>query len=204
MNKILQTLIDNYPKLSPIEPDITRATSIIANCYRNGGKVLLCGNGGSAADCEHIVGELMKGFLLSRTIPQSQAALYPDGFAENLQGALPAIALTGHNSLSTACSNDVHPKFVFAQQVYGLGSAGDVLVCISTSGNARNVANAAITAKVKGMSVIGMTGDGGGELAKMCDCAIKAPADDTYRVQEYHLPIYHAICAMLEQEFFGA
>ena len=202
MNKILQNVLINYPQLNPIETSITTATDIIVSSYRNSGKVLLCGNGGSAADCEHIVGELMKEFLLKRPIPRSQAALYPDGFAQNLQGALPAIALTGHSSLSTAYANDANPEFVFAQQVYGLGNAGDVLIGISTSGNAKNVLNALITAKAKGMCTIGMTGSDGGELAKICGCAIKAPSNDTYRIQEYHLPIYHAICAMVESEFF--
>jgi D-sedoheptulose 7-phosphate isomerase len=172
--------------------------------------VLICGNGGSAADSEHIVGELMKGFKLKRPIPQTARAalarLFPEkgaDLADHLQGALPAISLTGHPALSSAFANDVRADMVYAQQVYGYGRPGDMLIALSTSGNSTNILNAAKIAKAFGMAVLGMTGQGGGKLSELSDVCIRVPAEETYRVQELKLPVYHALCAMLEEEFFG-
>ena len=187
----LNKLIERYPALCVCRGDIANAFNIIREAYRGGGKLLCCGNGGSASDCGHIVGELMKGFLLKRE-------------AGALQRALPAIDLTQHNALSTAFANDVDASKVFAQQVYGYGSPGDTLLCISTSGDAVNVVEAAKTARDKNMPVVSLTGAGGGALAKLTDAAIRVPAHDTPEVQELHLPVYHCLCAMLEEEFFGA
>jgi len=164
---------------------------------------LACGNGGSAADADHIVGELMKGFFLKREIPEEEKEAIGE-MGAYLQGALPAIALTGHSALSTAFLNDVHPEMVFAQQVYGYGKPGDVLIALTTSGNSVNVLHAADVARAKGMKVIGMTGRDGGKLKSKCDCCIIVPANVTADIQEYHLPIYHTLCAMLEDHFFEA
>ena len=164
-------------------------------CYENGGKLLVAGNGGSAADAEHIVGELMKGFKMPRK-PES-------AFAEKLQGALPAIALDGHPALSTAYMNDCEPLLCFAQQVNGYGKTGDVFLGISTSGNSKNVLFAATTAHAKGLKVIGLTGAKDSKLKDMSDVCIKAPQTETYMIQELHLPIYHYLCLMLEDKFYG-
>lgn len=207
--QILDGLLARYPELSPCVPSLRQAFDLMCNAYCSHGKLLCCGNGGSAADSEHISGELMKGFLRHRPLDNvQQMTLRNFGeegtrLAENLQKALPCIALTGHPALNTAFSNDVDPQLCFAQQVLALGQSTDVLLAISTSGNARNCIFAAITAKSQGLSVIGLTGRSGGHLASLCDVAICAPADETYRIQEYHLPIYHALCAMLEAYFFS-
>ena len=207
---ILDTLLDTRPALKTCGEDIERAFALIAGSFRNGGKLLACGNGGSAADAEHIVGELMKGFKLPRPIsPADREKLTglfgPDGeyLAARLQRALPAISLAGHCALSTAFANDVAADLCFAQQVYGFARPGDTLLCISTSGNAANVAYAAMTAKSLGAGTVALTGEGGGRLMGLCDVTIRVPAKETYLVQELHLPVYHALCAMLEQEFFG-
>lgn len=189
-------LIKKHPQL--INLPIEDAFTMLKQVYSRGGKTLICGNGGSAADAEHIVGELMKGFLLPRKANNPALA-----HIEGLQGALPAIALTGHTALSTAFANDVNPNLVFAQQVYGYGRPGDALICISTSGNAENVIMAAKTAKALGVNVIGMTGATGGKLAEYCDVLLNVPETKTADVQELHLPLYHCLCAMLEEEFFG-
>jgi phosphoheptose isomerase len=182
----------------------------LKDCYYNNKKILLCGNGGSAADCEHIVGELMKGFLLKRRVDlafiESLKKVAPDDvdfLSNNLQGALPAISLVSHSALMTAFANDVAPDLVFAQQVYGYGNAGDILVGISTSGNSKNVLHALKVAKAKGLRTIGLTGRTGGAMNEFCDVTIKVPWDDTPSIQERHLPIYHSLCIMLEEEFFG-
>ncbi len=196
----IQALIQDYPQLAPAQSSIEAAVAALIECYQKGGKVLVCGNGGSAADSEHIVGELMKGFLSKRKI---QDEGLPKELVENLQGALPAIALTGSPALSTAFSNDVNPYFIFAQQVYGLGKEGDVLIGISTSGNAKNVSYAVQVAKHKKMKTIALTGQADSLLSQSCDITIKAPSASTPKVQEYHLPIYHAICAAVEHAFFA-
>ena len=187
-----------------------QAYLLLRDAYARGGKLLVCGNGGSCADSQHIVGELMKGFYLKRPLQDDilrkmQDALEPllPGAAALMQGGLPAIALTDHQALNTAVQNDLDPSLAMAQQVIGYGRPGDVILGISTSGNARNVALAVAAAKALGLTAIGLTGGTGGRLKAMCDCAVVAPASTPADVQEYHLPIYHALCAMLEARFFA-
>lgn len=210
MNRVLEKLLKGRPALNPCAADIEAAFHLISESFKSGGKLLLCGNGGSAADCEHIAGELMKGFLLKRPLPEARRrafhALGEQGafLGEKLQGALPCIPLTGCAALSTAFANDVDPLLVFAQQVYGYGRPGDVLMALSTSGNADNVRAAVYTAKALGLKTIGLTGEDGGALYKLCDVTIRVPESETYLVQELHLPVYHGLCAMLEDAFFGA
>lgn len=208
--KHVDSLIARYPELAVCQNDIIGAYKILESAYANGRKLLVCGNGGSAADSEHVVGELMKEFKLKRKVFANQAdamkAIDPEmgGYlADNLQGALPAIALTGHSALSTAFMNDSESVLVFAQQVNGYGKAGDVLLGISTSGNSKNVIYAAITAKARGLKVIGLTGEKESRLSKLADCCIQVPETETYKVQEMHLPVYHCLCMMLEEKFFG-
>lgn len=206
----IDLLVERYPSLESAKNDIVAAYLLLEESYENGGKLLVAGNGGSAADAEHIVGELMKGFKLSRK-PETDFAekLVAENqelgsvLAENLQGALPAIALDGHPALSTAYMNDCEPLLCFAQQVNGYGKAGDVFLGISTSGNSKNVLFAATTAHAKGMKVIGLTGAKDSKLKDMSDVCIKAPQTETYMIQELHLPIYHCLCLMLEDRFFG-
>ena len=209
IKKHIDLLCERYPALKIVEDDIARAYQILEDSYKNGGKLLVAGNGGSAADAEHIVGELMKGFKLPRK-PQSDFAdkLIQTNtelgavLAENLQGALPAIALDGHPALSTAYMNDCEPLLCFAQQVNGYGKTGDVFLGISTSGNSKKVLYAATTAHAKGMKVIGPTGAKSSKLEQMSDVCIKVPQIETYMIQEFHLPVYHCLCLMLEDEFF--
>ena len=208
--EIFGQLMEHYPELGGCGKGIIQAFNILVECYASGGKLLICGNGGSAADSEHMAGELMKGFLLKRPVPEEDAArlrsLYPEEggrLAENLQGALPAISLVGQTAFSTAFTNDVCADMVFAQQVYGYGRPGDVLAAFTTSGNSANVLHAVRTARFRGMRVIAFTGVDGGRSSPLCNAVIKIPVRETYRVQEYHLPVYHALCAMLEEEFFG-
>lgn len=206
----LNVLVDRYPALEDAKDEIFRAYEVMVDCYANGGKLLVAGNGGSAADAEHIVGELMKGFENPRKPKKEYAdkliavnAELGAVLAENLQGTMPAIALDGHLALSTAYMNDCEPLLCFAQQVNGYGQAGDVFLGISTSGNSKNILYAATVAKAKGMSVIGLTGANNSSLAEIADICIKAPQTRTYMIQEYHLPIYHCWCLMLEERFFG-
>lgn len=206
---ILDDLFLRYPALVTCRNVIEKAFLILKECYENGGKVLICGNGGSAADSEHIVGELMKGFLLKRKICSDDIEkiriLYPEDYeylAGNLQGALPAISLVSQSAIFSAFTNDVAADMAFAQQVYGYGKKGDVLIGLSTSGNSKNVVNAIKVARAFCMKAIGMTGDAGGLIKKLCNVTINVPETETYRVQEYHLPIYHTLCAMIENEFF--
>ena len=206
----IDLLVERYPSLESAKNDIVAAYLLLEESYENGGKLLVAGNGGSAADAEHIVGELMKGFKLSRK-PETDFAerLVAENqelgsvLAENLQGALPAIALDGHPALSTAYMNDCEPLLCFAQQVNGYGKSGDVFLGISTSGNSKNVLYAATTAHAKGMKVIGLTGEKDSKLKDMSDVCIKAPQTETYMIQELHLPIYHCLCLMLENRFFA-
>lgn len=202
----LALLYQKYPPLEAMRENILSACELLYETYCNGNKLLVCGNGGSAADCGHIVGELMKGFEKKRPLPAKEkaqvAALMGEKYANLLQMALPAIDLTQHHALSTAVANDNAPEMVFAQQVWGYGSPGDVLLCISTSGNAKNVCLAALTATAKKMPVVALTGPDGGELAKIADYAIKVPGESTAQIQEYHLPLYHALCRALETSFF--
>lgn len=206
----IDLLVERYPSLETAKEDIIAAYLLMEESYENGGKLLVAGNGGSAADAEHIVGELMKGFKLHRK-PETGFAerLVAENqelgsvLAENLQGALPAIALDGHPALSTAYMNDCEPLLCFAQQVNGYGKSGDVFLGISTSGNSKNVLFAATTAHAKGMKVIGLTGAKDSKLKDMSDVCIKAPQTETYMIQELHLPIYHCLCLMLEDKFFA-
>lgn len=210
IKKHVDLLCERYPALKNVENDIVAAYQILEDSYRNGGKLLVAGNGGSAADAEHIVGELMKGFKLPRKpktdfaekLIQENAELGAV-LAENLQGALPAIALDGHPALSTAYMNDCEPLLCFAQQVNGYGREGDVFLGISTSGNSKNVLYAVTTAHARGMRVIGLTGAKNSKLEQMSDVCIKVPQSETYMIQEFHLPVYHCLCLMLEDEFFG-
>lgn len=207
--KHIDLLVERYPSLEAAKEDIIAAYLVLEESYENGGKLLVAGNGGSAADAEHIVGELMKGFKMPRKSEADFAEkLVAENqelgsvLAENLQGALPAIALDGHPALSTAYMNDCEPLLCFAQQINGYGKAGDVFLGISTSGNSKNVLYAATTAHAKGMKVIGLTGAKDSKLKDMSDVCIKAPQTETYMIQELHLPIYHCLCLMLEDKFF--
>lgn len=216
--KILETrlyqyidlLILRYPQLIVAKDCIVEAYQILEESYTNDGKLLVAGNGGSAADAEHIVGELMKGFVNPRRLE----AEYSDALitvnkelgrvlSENLQGALPAIALDGHLALTTAYMNDCEPLLCFAQQVNGYGRKSDVFLGISTSGNSRNILYAATVAKAKGMKVIGLTGEKDSKLSEISDTCIQVPETETYKIQELHLPVYHCLCLMLEDTFFG-
>ena len=205
----LDILIERYPKLECVKDDIWKAYEILEQSYSSGGKLLVAGNGGSAADSEHIVGELMKGYKKARKLDNTQRnklisvnAELGAVLADNLQGALPAIALDGHVALTTAYMNDCEPLLCFAQQVNGYGNSNDVFLGISTSGNSKNVLYAAVTAKAKGMKVIGLTGAKDSKLSKLADVCIKAPETETYMIQELHLPIYHCLCLMLEERYF--
>lgn len=208
--KHIDLLIERYPQLNLCKQEIIDAYLLMEQCYDNGGKLLVVGNGGSAADAEHMVGELMKGFVLQRRLSKE----YQDRLkltnkelggilAENLQGALPAIALDGHFALSTAYMNDCEPALCFAQQVNGFGNKNDVFIGISTSGNSMNIMYAATVAKAKGMKIIGLTGSKESKLSSFADVCVKVPNTQTYMVQEYHLPIYHCWCLMIEDRFFG-
>ena len=212
-NRLVQyidLLVERYPSLESAKEDIIAAYLLMEECYENGGKLLVAGNGGSAADAEHIVGEVMKGFKMPRKLESAFAEkLVAENrelgsvLSENLQEALTAIALDGHPALSTAYMNDCEPLLCFAQQVNGYGKAGDIFLGISTSGNSKNVLFAATTAHAKGMKVIGLTGAKDSKLKDMSDVCIKAPQTETYMIQELHLPIYHCLCLMLEDKFFG-
>lgn len=210
INNHIEVLIERYPQLLECRESIQAAYDILKDAYTKDRKLLVCGNGGSASDSEHIVGELMKEFKLKREVYHDQAEamqrIDPELggiLAKHLQGALPAIALTGHSSLTTAFMNDSNPELIFAQQVNGYGKAGDVFLGISTSGNSRNILFAAVTAKSKGMKVIGLTGQKPNRLAELADVCIQVTETETYKIQELHLPVYHCLCMMLEEHFFG-
>ena len=216
---IFRRLTERYPELNSCINDIVAAGTMLVNAARNNGKILICGNGGSAADADHITGELLKSFCKKRPVEKELAEklrgldrINRNGtvggenagalLAEKLQAGIPAICLTYHNALSTAYSNDVDPNLVFAQQCQVLGNAGDVFWGISTSGNAKNVYYAALTAKAKGLTVLGLTGQTGGRLKDCCDICIRVPRAETYEVQELHLPVYHALCLFVEDCFW--
>lgn len=210
MKKHIDLLVERYPELAVCREDIFKSYELIEKCYAAGGKLLVAGNGGSAADAEHIVGELMKGFKLPRKLSEEKRnALISVNeelgkvLADNLQGALPAIALDGHPALTTAYMNDCEPLLCFAQQVNGFGKTEDVFLGISTSGNSKNILYAAVTAKAKGMKVIGLTGQKDSKLSALADVCIKVPETETYMIQELHLPVYHCLCLMLEEKNFG-
>lgn len=195
----MENLIKRYPALAICEQDIQKALMLMINTYENGGKILVCGNGGSAADSEHIVGELMKGFVSKR--PVMNEKLSPE-LRKGLQGALPAISLPSQCAVLSAYINDVDPDMMYAQLVYGYAKEGDLLISLSTSGNSKNVVNAAKVAKALGMKTLSLTGKNGGILSEISDVTIKAPETETYKVQEYHLPIYHYLCLKIEEYFF--
>ena len=200
-----------HPDLSYLEENLSCALGLLLDAFRAGGKLLICGNGGSSADSGHIVGELMKGFLLRRPLSAAEKALFADAYGEEgtqmaaaLQGALPALSLSAHAALATAFGNDVAPELVFAQQAWGYARPGDILLGISTSGNSKNVCAAAMAARVRGARVLALTGQGGGKLAALADCTLPAPETRTFRIQEYHLAMYHYLCAAVESELFEA
>lgn len=206
----IDLLLDRYPVLESIRKNIIEAYLIMEECYLNGGKLLIAGNGGSAADAEHIAGELMKRFKILRPVSSEYAeklvavdAERGSALAKNLECSLLAIPLVAHEALTTAYINDVDGLGVFAQQLFGYGRKGDVFLGISTSGNSKNVMNATVVARASGIKVIGLTGAKGGELAEVSDVAVKVPETETYMIQELHLPIYHCWCLMLEDKFFG-
>lgn len=206
---MINTLINRYPALAPCREQIEEAVNTVISCYENGGKLLLCGNGGSCADCDHIVGELMKGFMKRRPLDEGVKAEMKalcseldDGLLSKLQSGLPAISLPSLSALNSAFCNDVDPELIYAQSTLALGKQGDVLIAMSTSGNSKNVCAAVKVAKGIGMTVIGFSGRTGGSLKELCDICICVPEDETYKVQELHLPVYHGICAMVEEHFY--
>lgn len=209
IQKHLDLLIERYPALSVCKEDIEKAYLILEECYINDHKLLIAGNGGSAADAEHIAGELMKRFKILRPIDKELAdklkAIDPirgENLAKNLEKGLMAIPLVAHEALTTAYINDVDGLGVFAQQLYGFARPGDVFLGISTSGNSENIMSATVVARALGLKVIGLTGEKGGQLSNVADVAIRVPANETYMIQEYHLPVYHCLCLMLEEKFF--
>ena len=210
LEKHINLLVSRYPVLEEEQNEIIEAYLVMKECYEKGGKLLIAGNGGSAADSEHIVGELMKGFKLPRKVSdefgeklKTVDADMGTVLAENLQEALPAIALDGHFALTTAYMNDCEPLLCFAQQVNGFGKKGDVFLGISTSGNSKNILYAAVVSKAKGMKVIGLTGNSKSKLFAIADVCIRVPEMETYMIQELHLPVYHCLCLMLEEKFYG-
>lgn len=204
----ISELIARYPRLSNLGEQMKQSVEQLIHCYSIGNKIMVCGNGGSAADALHIVGELMKAFVCKRKLSkewQTQFSDLPDGeyIAQNLQMAFPAMSLVNEAGLITAYANDVAPDMNFAQQVFGQGNAGDVLIAISTSGNSENVLYAAEVAKAKSIHVIALTGQSGGKLKDYADLLINVPETETFKVQELHLPVYHALCLAVEAEFYS-
>lgn len=209
MNEFLKKLIDRHPELEQNAGAIERAFTMICNSLEKNGTLFLCGNGGSAADAEHMAGELLKGFMKKRPLPAAVKKRYeeqfgPDGLeiASKLQGGIKAVALTSHPAFATAFLNDVDGSLIYAQQLNALGSAGDILLGISCSGNAENVRKAMIVARMKGIGTILLTGSGSGSCVKTADCIISTPCRETFMIQEYHLPVYHTLCMMLEDYFY--
>lgn len=206
--RILEELCERYPVLAGQSADVEQAFCLLKNCFEKGGRLYLCGNGGSASDCEHIVGELMKSFKKARPLSSAYAAALKNSGVEgetlcaNLESGLPATSLCGHSPFTTAYMNDKNPDFIFAQQVNVWGKSGDVLLTLSTSGNSKNCVYAAQVAKVKDMKVVFLGGRTGGKLKEIADASIVVPEKETFKVQELHLPVYHCLCAMLEEEFF--
>jgi len=204
----IDELLTAHPALVPCGDSIREAFALLREAITSGGRIYVCGNGGSSADCQHIVGELMKGFLLKRPVSFTEkiaGALSPDTRAllsVKLQGAIPCHSLTSETALITALTNDISADVIFAQQIYGYGRKGDAFIAISTSGNAKNVCLAAELASAMGLRTLALTGQSGGRLIHLCDVSIRVPSDATPKIQEYHLPIYHALCAELEVAFF--
>ena len=210
----MQDLLAAHPALAVCQDDIEAARDLIIRTYEHGGRLLLCGNGGSSADCDHITGELLKGFLSHRPLSEADCIALVDALPEGesdpdlyllagqLQGGLPALSLPSQTALISAFANDVDPSLVYAQLVWAQGKTGDLLICLSTSGNSKNVVLAAKAARAKGLFTLALTGENESELSRLCDVTVQAPSDETYRVQEYHLPIYHYLCAAAEEYFF--
>lgn len=204
----VNAFFERHPDLVCIRNEILRAADLWTYVLGNGGKILLCGNGGSCADCDHIAGELLKGFLLKRPLAQdfqNQLASfgeYGEEIGRKLQHGLPAISLCAHGAPISAFANDVDPELVYAQQVYAYGQPGDILLGISTSGNAKNVTAAMMVAKAKGLHTMALAGRDGGKIGQLAEVAVIAPEQETYLIQEYHLAIYHLLCAMVEYELF--
>lgn len=196
---MLNELLKRYPELTACRDALIHAREIIIHCYEKKGKLLLCGNGGSCADCDHIVGELMKGFLLKRRVDDERI---PEDIRKYLQLSLPAISLPSQAAAMSAFINDVEPSMVYAQMLYGYAQPNDVFIGLSTSGNSANVINAATVAKAIGLETVALTGKNGGALSEICDVTIRVPETETYKVQELHLPVYHYICAEVEKHFF--
>ncbi len=209
MQKHIDILISRYPVLESVREEIVQGYLVMKDCYEHDGKLLIAGNGGSAADSEHIAGELMKRFKSPRPVTPEFAErlkfidpVRGENLAKNLERGLMAIPLVAHEALTTAYINDVDGLGVFAQQLFGFGRPGDVFLGISTSGNSKNVMSATVVARAIGMKIIGLTGRDGGELAEVADVAVKVPETETYMIQELHLPVYHCWCLMLEESFF--
>lgn len=209
-NRYIRELTERYPILECNAENISRAYEIMLQGFEGGGKLLVAGNGGSAADADHIAGELMKGLMSPRKISEKLKTelikvdrCMGEELASKLQGALPVIALHNHPGLNTAFANDVDGRMCYAQQIMSYGKSSDVLLAISTSGNSPNIIYAAVTARAKGIKVIGLTGTGGGRLASVADEVIAVQANVTYQIQELHLPVYHCLCLMLEEHFWG-
>lgn len=200
--KYVNELIERYPALAAVKEPLADAILAVDRMALTGRKLLLCGNGGSAADCEHISGELLKGFLKKRPYKESELPGLDPAVKDKLQKSIPAIPLTSLSASLTAFANDVDPALSYAQLVQALGQKGDVLIGLSTSGNAKNVCFAAETARALGMTVIALTGAGGGRLATLADIAIRVPETETFKIQELHLPVYHALCAQCEEDLF--
>lgn len=198
----IDELILGFQNLKSLESDVRRTASLITDSFRMGGKLLLVGNGGSCADCEHIAGEMVKQFAKERPLDQKIAAKLGPELSRELHGGLPALSLPSMIGFHTAFNNDENPQFAFAQQIVAFGKPEDILLGISTSGNSKNIINAVITAKALGLKSIGLTGGDGGELARVANVTIKAPGENVAKIQELHLPIYHAICAFVEDKIF--
>ena len=205
----LSVLLERYPALSVCEESIRAACEAIIACYTAGGKLLMCGNGGSCADSDHIAGECLKGFLKKRELSAQEKSKWQEAYgeegawvADTLQGGFCAINLPGFAAPISAVCNDTDPQLMYAQLVWAMGKPGDVLIGLSTSGGAKNVKYAAQAAKQKGMLVISLTGQKNSPLSELADAAIRVPAQETYQVQEYHLPVYHWLCAALEDVLF--
>ena len=210
LQKHIDLLMKRYPVLESCKEEIIGGYELMEACYKNGGKLLIAGNGGSAADSEHIAGELMKRFKTPRSIPEDLKkklieidSIRGKNLSKNLERPLMAIPLVAHEALTTAYINDVDGLGVFAQQLYGFGKEGDVFLGITTSGNSQNVMSATVVARALGIKVLGLTGENGGELSQVANVCVKVPETETYMVQELHLPVYHCWCLMLEDKFFG-
>ncbi|MBQ4479986.1 MAG: SIS domain-containing protein [Victivallales bacterium] len=206
----LEILLENYPQLAGCRAEIEQTAKIIIDCQAQGGTLFTCGNGGSCADADHISGELLKGFCRKRPMTsEERAALAAESpevaelLGTKLQRGLRCISLMNFPGAGSAVRNDLGGDLDVAQVLYALGRPGDVLLGISTSGNAKNVRYAVAVARLKGMKVLGLTGEGGGTLGELADVVVRVPSRETYRIQEYHLPIYHAMCQMVENHFFA-